>query len=456
MKIKNRLTVAFVMVVLVATVIIILIANISVKVLFEDFVLQYRTARLGQWANLLETYYQQEESWDQLKEDLFRGSHPRRGMSGKFPAGERLIVADYDGYVVLDTHNSLEGEVLSKSFQAGGLPLLLDDKNVGIVFLNPSPSPGVTTLLEEEFSRSVTRAVFFGGAMAVLVALVLSLLFAQKISSPLDKLTGVLKEFTGGNHKVRAEVKDSEDEIGQLGEAFNNMAETIEKQEELRKNLTADVAHELRTPLSILRGNIESLQAGVVKPDMEVISSLHDEIIRISRIVKELQDLSLAEAGRLSLNYSKIKIKDLVNRVIQTFQPELEARKIDLKKKMPEEISYLWVDGDRINQVMINLLGNALKYTPEGGEISVTGQVKGEELLISISDTGPGIKKEDLPFIFERFYRSPQERYASEGGSGLGLAIAKGLVEAHGGIIWAEGNSLQGTTFTFTIPLNNN
>jgi len=452
MKIKDRLTVAFAIVVLVATVTIILIANISINLLFEDFVLQYRTARLDQWANLMEAYYQQEGSWDSIEEDLFGSTHPRRGMSGRLSSEERLIVADSDGRVVLDTHKSMEGEVLSKAFQAGGLQLMQDGAPIGIIFLNPFTSPGVTTLLEEEFSRSVTRSVLFGGAVALLAALALSFLFARRISYPLNNLTGVLKEFTGGKHKARAST-DSKDEIGQLGEAFNHMAETIEKQEELRKNLTADVAHELRTPLSILRGNIESLQAGVLRPDMEVISSLHDEIIRISRLVKDLQDLSLAEAGRLNLSYSKVDIPDLIDGVIHIFQPELEARKIELKKRISGEVSYLWIDGDRINQVLINLLGNAVKFTPEGGRIEISGGLKEDKIFISISDTGPGIKEEDLPFIFERFYRSSQERHAREEGSGLGLAIAKGFVEAHGGSIQAEVNSFQGTTFTFYLPL---
>ncbi len=451
MKIRNKLTLAFTSVVLLSTVIIMLIANVSVKYLFEDFVVEYRTARLEQWVNIFTAYYLQEGGWEGIEDSLTPPGY-RRGRTGKLPTNEHIIVADEEGRVVFDTHESLKGDLLSKATLAGGLPVMINNTRVGTVFLNPHKPQGITTLLEEEFSRSVTGAVLTGGLIAFLLALALSIYFTRKISSPVDRLIKVVTKFAGGNYNTRVQIKTN-DEIEQLGNAFNAMADNIEKNEELRKSLTADVAHELRTPLAVLRGNLESLQAGVIEPDMPVISSLHDEIIRITRLVYELQELSLVEAGKLELNKVEVDTKELLHKIISSFQPDLSAKEISVELNLLENLPVVKVDRDRISQVIINLLGNALKHTPSGGNVKIEVVSKQKKLLVSVKDNGCGINEKDLPHIFERFYRSPKVSSSKDGSSGLGLAIAKGFVEAHEGTIWAENNSTGGSTFSFTLPL---
>jgi signal transduction histidine kinase len=231
------------------------------------------------------------------------------------------------------------------------------------------------------------------------------------------------------------------------------MAESLERNEKLRRNLTADTAHELRTPLAILRGNLESLQEGVVQPSPEIIMSLHDEVVRISRLVNDMQDLSLAEAGELHLNRHPLKVEDLVERVMIPFSGEAQNRGIHFSVNLPQNLPVLSVDADKIVQVLINLLGNALRYTPEGGGVELSVRDDGGMVTFFVRDTGPGIEPGELGNIFERFYRIDHSRSRSGGGAGLGLAIAKGLVEAHGGKIWAESNSGEGSRFAFTIPL---
>jgi signal transduction histidine kinase len=243
------------------------------------------------------------------------------------------------------------------------------------------------------------------------------------------------------------------DEIGELAESFNHMAESLERNEKLRKNLIADTAHELRTPLAILRGNLESLQEGVTSATPEVIMSLHDEVVRISRLVNELQDTSLAEAGELRLSCREISIEELVERVAMPFSGEARNKNVEFSVSVPAGLPKVKVDPDRIVQVLLNILGNALCYTPPGGRVSLSAGLEGKSILFSVKDNGEGIASDDLNNIFERFYRSDQSRSRSGGGAGLGLAIAKGLVEAHGGRIWAESKLNEGSVFCFTIPV---
>ena len=454
MKLHPKITFAFVATVIITAVTIILIANISINYFFKDFVVQYRTARLEQWANIFTAHYIQRGSWEGI-EKIFEETAGRRGRGGRLFPEDQLILADANGRVVLNTREPLqENRVLSRSSLAAGLPVEVDAQRVGTLFLNPVTPQGAVSL-EEEFSRSVTSAIFFGGVIAVIIAVVLSLSFTKRIISPLYKLDAGVKEFARGNYKARVTL-DSQDEFGRLGEAFNAMAQSVERNEEVKRNMTADVAHELRTPLSILQGNLESLQAGIIKPDPEVISSLHDEIIRISMLVNDLQDISLAEAGKLNLTLKDGDMDELFQKVSQAFHYELTLKNITIKIETPEQKISINMDRDKIMQVLLNLMGNALRYTPEGGRIILGAKMKESQVIVYVSDNGPGIKPEDLPYIFERFYRSRKDYDKKNGGSGLGLAIAKGYVEAHGGSIWVENNPRStggGSIFFFSLPV---
>lgn len=448
LKLQHKLTVAFITVTAISTLVIMLFSNIYIKQIFGDYVVQYRTARLEQWANFFLNYYQQQGGWDGLETFFSREEH-LRARGRRLAPGDYLILADREGRVVLGTNDDLGG-VLSKTTLAGGFPLSWEEERVGTLFLNPVRPLGAETL-EEEFYQSVTRAVLTGGGIVFLLALGLSFYFSERISSPVYRLISGARAFAGGDYKYRVNIQ-GDDEFGQLGKAFNHMAENVERNQGLRRDLLADVAHELRTPLAILRGNLESVQAGVVQPDLEVISSLQDEVLRMAGLVNDLQELNLAEAGRLKLDLSLVNLPELLQRAAQVLGPEAAGKQVVLKVQAEKDIPDIEIDPGKVNQVLVNLLHNALRYTPAGGTVTL-GLSRGEGgVEVSVSDTGPGIKEEDLPYIFERFYRSSRDRTRKDGGAGLGLAIARGFVEAHGGNLGAENNREGGSTFTFSLP----
>jgi len=231
------------------------------------------------------------------------------------------------------------------------------------------------------------------------------------------------------------------------------MAADLEYAEQLRRNMVADVAHELRTPLSNIRGYLEAIRDGVIEPDAAAMRSLNEEASLLSRLVNELQELSLAEAGELKLVYQAEDITKLVNQAVLPWQRQVAAKEISLSLNLPDGLPLVSIDWQRANEVLHNLLENAVAHTPKGGAIKVAADAKGKWIEVSVSDTGEGIPAEDLPHIFERFYRVDKSRARATGGSGLGLTIARRLVEAHGGTITVESKLGKGSRFSFTLPV---
>lgn len=405
-----------------------------------------------------ETYSQ--DGWDGIealvKETfLLRKSRGRRmGMMGH-QMGIRMSLSQND-IVVTDLYDTImvssttlePGSLLPKSLLDLKVPIFANKEHVGYVVVSKPISPNEKSL-ESVFSSTLSRyslwVTLFGIAAAVLAGFFTS----GQLIKPIKDLSRAVQLFTKGNRDVRIPVK-SDDELGSLAADFNQMAEAIKTSEELRKSLTADVAHELRTPLSILRGTLDSIQAGVLEATPDVILSLQDETIRMSRLIKDLSDLSRAEAGNLDLHREIIRPSELKDK-FSYLQTETELKGIDFEIDIPDNLPEISVDVVRIIQVISNLLNNALRHTTTG-KIQLTAEKADNGVMFSVTDTGTGIKKEDLPLVFERFYREDKSRSRKTGGMGLGLSIAKGIVEAHGGRIWVESKEGQGSIFSFLLP----
>jgi signal transduction histidine kinase len=362
----------------------------------------------------------------------------------------RFVFADLDGNVLSDSAGILIGEQintnLSKPFAA-----FLIEKTPVLAYIVPLDDFNITAI-EDQFISSVNRSLLIAIAVAGLVGLLLTLLLSQSILIPIDALTSASRAMEKGDLNQRVEVK-SKDELGQLGKAFNSMAEGLNRLEQLRRNMVTDVAHELRTPLSNIRGYLEALRDGVVEPTPEAIASIHEEAMLLNRLVDDLQELALAEAGQLDLVRQPVDLREVVQKAVQSLNNQTSEKIVSIEVLLPDDLPLVEADAERMGQVLRNLINNAVINTPTGGEICIEARVCDSQVAVSIKDNGVGISKEHLPFVFERFYRADRSRARSTGGAGLGLAIVKQLVEAQGGQVEINSQIDVGTTVTFTSPI---
>jgi signal transduction histidine kinase len=316
--------------------------------------------------------------------------------------------------------------------------------------MSPEPSPVFPSPLS--LSTAISHYLLWGALLAVAAAFLITYFLSRRISAPVKALTTAANQMGQGDLSQRVHTKDK-GEMGVLAGAFNNMAENLERGEQLRRNMIADIAHELRTPLSNLKGYLEAIGDGVIKPGSGTIHSLDEEANLLSRIVDDLQELSLAEAGELKLHCQKQDIGKLLEKVIAARQTQAKVKGITISADLPQRLPRVKIDAHRIGQVLLNLIDNAITHTPKGGTITITASKLDNWLEIAVKDTGKGIPANDLPYVFERFYRVDKSRARTTGGVGLGLAIAKSLVEAHGGQIEVQSQEGKGSRFSFTLPI---
>jgi signal transduction histidine kinase len=306
--------------------------------------------------------------------------------------------------------------------------------------------------------RATTEALIFASLAAAGLALLLSGLVGYQLISPIRGLMAASQRISDGHYNERITVskgipESQMDEWDLLATQFNHMAANLEKTEDLRRQLIGDVAHELRTPLTSIKGSMEALIDGVLPADQKTFQQIYLEADRLQHLVSDLLELSRVESGNIELERKNISPKDLVETLVSRLGRQFEEKGVQLNLQVPEVLPQVYVDEDRIGQVLINLVGNALQYTPEGGKVTISALRVGNEVEFSVTDTGIGIAPEHMPNLFTRFYRVDKSRARPMGGSGIGLTIAKHLVEAHGGHIWASSAGLgQGSTFSFTLP----
>ncbi len=307
---------------------------------------------------------------------------------------------------------------------------------------------------EEEFLKSVHDSLIWVGGAIVLVGLAASYALARSITVPLRVLSAGVRAIERGNFTHKVEV-DSNDEVQQLAAAFNRMAEALETNNRQRKQLLADIAHELKTPLAVIQGNLEGMLDGVVDTGKEQLGSLFEETVRLNRLINDLRDLSLAEAGQLSLEKAPADINRTVSRAVGMVRRLADAKGLAVECTLGA-LPVLEVDASRLSQVWYNLLTNAVRYSDPGGKIAVNTTTEARDgrrwVKISVCDTGRGISGEDLPHIFDHFYRADKSRNRRSGGTGIGLAIVKQLVEIHGGSVRVESRLGEGSCFHVLLP----
>lgn len=306
------------------------------------------------------------------------------------------------------------------------------------------------TAVHEMFLSSAHRYLIWASVFALVLAGVLSFLLTRRVLSPLSQMIGITQKIASGDYTGRVPIP-SKDEVGQLATAFNQMAESLQRIEQLRKTMVIDVAHELRTPLTNMRGYLEALNDGVLPPSKKTLESLHEETLRLAKLVEDLLQLARADTSRGTLRRQRIALQDLVTQVLDLFQPKFAAKRIIIKVELTNAEGSIMADPEKLSQVFRNLLQNACQYTPDGGKVRVFTERLPGRIKIVFANTGEGIAEEDLPFLFERFYRGEKSRSREHGGAGIGLAIVKELVEAHGGQVGAESTPAK-TRIWFTLP----
>jgi signal transduction histidine kinase len=387
--------------------------------------------------------------------------------------GKRLLVTDVQGAVVVDSSQALTGTLLPAAGITVGtkppFPPVLETSDIiyvrqagpGSLALDPAfpdvPLPLQTPFTapmprpEDLFINSVNRSLVFGVLIGGGVAVALSLTLARRILGPIGALTAAARKLEQGDLSQRV-TTSSRDELGQLACAFNAMAEALARTEHLRRTMVTDVAHELRTPLTNLRGYLEAIRDGLLTPGRDAIESLYEEALLLGRLVDDLHELAISEAGRLRLDRAPVALAGMLVSATRAIQARSQQQGVALEIDLPPTLPCVDVDARRIGQVLRNLLGNALTHTPAGGAIVVSASVAADEVTVRIRDTGAGIAADHLPYVFERFYRADPSRSRATGGAGLGLAIAKHLVEAHGGRVGIDSALHRGTTVSFTLP----
>jgi signal transduction histidine kinase len=303
---------------------------------------------------------------------------------------------------------------------------------------------------ERIFLTRTRQALVYAALGATVIALFLGAFLARTLTRPLRELTAATRALARGQ-RLPVPVR-SQDELGQLAASFNLMSADLERANQARRQMTADIAHDLRTPLAVITGYVESLRDGVLSPSPERFDVMYNEAQHLQRLIQDLRTLSLADAGELTLNLQPTSPTEMLERAVAAHAHQAEQQGVHLQVRASDKLPPVDVDPERMAQVLGNLLSNALRYTPEGGRITLSAERRAKAVSLAVQDSGSGIAPEDLPRVFDRFYRGDASRQQEKGESGLGLAIAKSIVELHGGRIGVESELGRGTKFTIVLP----
>ena len=452
-----RLTLAFVAVTIIAVVAIAWFADFRTNDEFQQYLLRQEQLLQTGMIDDLAASYQRTGNWNGASQIIAAYNSPMgagRGMMGG-SAGIMMgrnrpptLLADANGRVVYDERNQRLGTMLTPDERKLAQTISANNTVIGYLILGQPTRAGLAPI-DQSFLDQLRTTLVVAALVAVVLGIALGLLISRTLASPLSNLAHAARAFAARDFNTRVKVQGA-DEIAEVAREFNAMADEIQRAEILRRNLMADVAHELRTPLTVLQGNLSAMLDGVYPLERSEIATLYDETRLLNHLVDDLRELALAEAGQLQLNLQSTDVAAIIESTVASFAvaAEMEGVRLNVDAKNLPRVN---ADGDRLAQVLRNLIANALRHTSNGQTISIQCSVISDQLKVSVSDTGEGIPPEDLPHVFDRFYRGDKSRARTSGGSGLGLAIAKTWVEAMGGQIGAESQLGQGSTFWFTL-----
>ena len=468
--VSSKLILAFLATSLVSVIVLAGLSRQFILDAFNDFVID--TAINGFGADALAYYQRNDESWEGIDRAFGGGNQPPLQQpnppnnQNQPPLNQpppqpnnqptnvnnpRFALANLDGEVIIPLDEFRLRDVVSADVLANGL-VLFDADGVQIATILTTDATFQLTPSERRYLDSTEQAVNISVVIAVSFALAVGVFLSWLLTRPLREITQAIQSMDRRNLQQTVPVR-SKDEFGTLAQAFNQMSADLAHAEQLRRQMTADIAHDLRSPLTVIVGYLESLREQVLKPTPERFDAMYAEAMLLQHLIGDLRTLTLADAGELRLNRVPIRPPELLKRVATNYQHQAESDNVTIAVNADENLPAINLDPDRMLQVLGNLVSNALRYTPQNGAITLTAQNSNNQIRLTVKDTGKGIPPEDVPNIFERFYRGDKSRNQATGESGLGLAIAKSIVEAHDGTISVNSTIGIGTTFTIRLPI---
>jgi signal transduction histidine kinase len=445
LKLTHKLTLAFLLVSLIAIGLAAAFVGITTAIGFNKYIVDQRQQ---QFVTIITDYYRAHGNWAGVDTALRQQGllPPPAQPSAQQPDPQPFALVDDHQVVVIPGGQYQTGEKIQKGVLAKGIGIEIGGLVVGTVLdTGQIPAPSA---VEQKYIESVYQSLLVAAVVGMLTALLLGLFLARTLTLPLRDLTTATRAMAGGKLEQKVLVK-SRDELGELAQSFNQMSADLHRANQARRQMTADIAHDLRNPLTVIGGYLESLQDGKLKPTPERFAIMQTEIVHLQHLVDDLRTLSLADAGELKLHLQPVLPGELLEHIKAAYQHQAEERGIRLEVEIQPGLTEITIDPERMEQVLGNLVSNALRYTPEGGNIRLTVSQITERLELSVQDNGTGISPEILPHIFERSFRGDSSRSGNE--SGLGLAIAKSIVELHGGQIKLESQPGYGSHFKIII-----
>lgn len=394
------------------------------------------------------------DGYEQSNGDWYGGALSAATSASSLYDSVYLQVRTIDGTIVYDDRaNDVLGSVDVKEdgSNVASAPIMVDGEKVGTVLVRVPGSETLLTKFDEDFRDKSYNAMIFAALIALIIAMVMGAIFARTIAAPVKKITNAAKALKEGDYSARTGMTGS-DEIARLGNMFDLMADSVESNRKLERRLVTDVAHELRTPLMAIQSTVEAMIDGVFKPDAERLETLNSEVQRLSRLVDALLKLSRLESRTKPIEQKKVDLTEMLSSVVQTHQAYIHDAGLNLEFEYDPHV-YVFGDADLLRQATANLISNAVRYTPEGGTITIMAR-KGDLMgQIVVKDTGIGLTPEEAKLVFQRFWRADSGRARATGGLGIGLSVVKEIVEQHNGWVRVEGRPNEGACFTIYIPL---
>ena len=441
-----KMVLAFLGIALISIMLIVLLARWNTGTEFTRFV----SDRWGtDVADNLGRYYQSNGSWEGVQKAIIRFSNQER-PGFDITRKPFFTLADEQGRVIYPGPGYKLGDKARSADLNQGIPIEVDEIKVGTLMLGKVPPERIPR--ETEFIQRTNQMLVLSALGASVVALLIGIFLSKTLTRPIRELTEATHAVAEGKLGQQVSVR-SKDEMGELAKSFNKMSTDLARSTEARKQMTADIAHELRTPLSLIIGHAEAVHDEVLPPTKENFEIIREEALRLEHLVDDLRILSLADAGELRIDLQAVSPQKLLNDLQATYQHIANQKNVTISVETSSKLPMLNIDPGRMTQVLTNILDNALQHTPEGELINLSARSVDDSVELSIQDSGPGIEGEDVNRIFNRFYRADEARNRDDGGSGLGLAIAKSIVLAHNGQIWAESEPGQGLTVHIKIPI---